>query len=109
VTHPSGNPSPLPLACTLTAGEQRSRRAWIDDLSQRLVARTQTPDGAVLRFRADADTERQLEALVAAEARCCPFLAFGVTANGDALELRVRGPAEARPIIDDLFGGSHVE
>lgn len=109
VTEPSGTPSPPPLACTLTAGDERSRRAWIDDLSQRVESRTQTPDGAVLRFRAEAESELQLRALVAAEASCCPFLELAVTANRDELELTVRGRADARPIIDELFGGSLVE
>ncbi len=109
MTPPPGNGSPPPLACTLKAAEQRSRRAWIDDLTQRLESRTQTVDGAVLRFRADTDTERQLRALVAAEAHCCPFLQFGINVDGDALALTIRGPADARPIIDDLFGGSRAE
>jgi hypothetical protein len=51
---------------------------------------------------------RQLRALVAAEARCCPFLQFGIDVERDALELTIRAPAEARPIIDDLFGRPRV-
>ena len=93
-----------PLACSLTADAQRARQNWIGDLSERLLSRTPTPDGISLRYRAGAETERQLRELAAAESDCCPFLELDVVDGGDAVELIVRGPADARPIIDELFG-----
>jgi hypothetical protein len=109
VSSPSDNAAPaLPLACALTAGEQRLRRAWIDELRESLLSRTATADGAMLRFRSDRETERQLRALVAAEAHCCPFLEFDLATTDEALELTVRGPPEARAIVD-MFWDSRVK
>src|SRR5437016_2473548 len=98
-----------PLACTLSAVERQARRAWIGGLSEYLLSRAPTTDGALLRFRASPETEQQLRALVAAEARCCPFLDFELSSNESTLELTIRGPNDARVIIDELFDGSRVE
>ena len=59
--------------------------------------------GARLSFDATADIRERLEALVAAETECCPFLAFNLYAADRRLVLEVTGAEEAAPIIAELF------
>jgi hypothetical protein len=47
--------------------------------------------------------ERELRALAAAEAECCPFLDIQVRGDGHELRLAVSGPPEARDIIESMF------
>jgi hypothetical protein len=61
------------------------------------------PHGTRLTFEAGAETERELREIVAAEARCCAFLRMDLKPGEDALILDVTGPAEAEPIIAELF------
>lgn len=93
----------LPIACSLSAAAQRERR----ETARRLVAVSlldarATDRGAVLRFAGAA--EPALRELIAAERECCPFLTFDLSERGDELSLVVEGPAEARPIVFELFG-----
>jgi hypothetical protein len=84
------------LACDLTVfsdaerGRYRalSRRIWAACRAKR-----ELDDGVALRFAADADLAKDLDAFAELERRCCPFLTLEVTAaTGDgALELRVTG------------------
>ena len=55
--------------------------------------------------RATAGIRGRLEALVAAESECCPFLIFNLNlaAADPRLVLEVTGPEQAAPIIDELF------
>ena len=93
----------VPIACSLSAAEQGKRR----ETARRLVAAAQldarvTERGAVLRFAGAA--EPALRDLIAAERECCPFLTFELSQRRDELSLVVSGPAEARPIVLELFG-----
>ena len=61
-------------------------------------------DGAgTLRFRADGDTRARLEAIVAAEAECCPFLDMELCEEADELLLTIVAPEGAEPIAADLI------
>jgi hypothetical protein len=92
------------IACTLTVPELSERQRRVAELAARsLVLREPLPDGARLFFAADPATEREVRAVVAAEARCCSFLRFGLRRTGKALVLDVTGPEQARPVIDELF------
>ena len=53
--------------------------------------------------RATAGIRGRLEALVAAESECCPFLIFNLYATDPRLVLEVTGPEQAAPIIEELF------
>ena len=93
-----------PIACTLSAADYAARTRDIRELARRaLRSRQRIPEGARLTFEPGADTERRLRELVAAEALCCPFLHMDLSAARDALTLDVTGPAEAEPIIAELF------
>ena len=93
-----------PIACTLTPAQLRSRRAATAELARRaLHSRRPIDRGALLHFAADPGTEPALCSMIAAEARCCPFLSFDLRRTGGTLELTVTGPDEAQPIIAALF------
>ena len=90
-----------PVACSLAAGDYVGRvRGWRDALAGTTPRRTQA--GAV-RVRLDADRLPVLAELIAAEARCCPFLSFTLSVSGDGVQLDADAPAEARPVLDELF------
>jgi hypothetical protein len=84
------------------------------DLEQRLAEIAAAGKGArrvgdELRFPADPATRERLEAIIAAESRCCPFLTFDLRESADELVLRIDAPAEAKPIAAELveaFGGA---
>jgi hypothetical protein len=98
-------PSPAPdtpIACSLSGRELTARRLWLSDLREHALAIAPTAEGLTGRFA--AEMENELRELARAEARCCPFLTFEVARLGGVVELRVRGPALAQPIIRELFG-----
>jgi hypothetical protein len=94
----------VPIACTLAPAELAGRTAELRDLASRAL-RTREPlaDGERLTFAPGAETERRLRDAVAAEASCCPFLRMELRSRDDALVLDITGPAEARPIVAELF------
>lgn len=93
-----------PIACTLSAAGYARRRAELSALAARaLRSREATPDGERLVFAADAGTERDLRAAVAAEAECCGFLRMELRRGDDGLVLDIAGPRDARPVIAELF------
>ena len=92
-----------PLACSLGGPDLARRRELLDALRSRALAIEPTPDGIVARFHADDGLERELHALARMEAECCPFLELRVVAAAGAIELRVSGPLDARPVVDALF------
>jgi hypothetical protein len=93
-----------PIACTLAPGDYRDRTRALAALAARaLRGREQTADGERLVFADSPDTERELRAMIAAEADCCAFLRMDLRRADDGLVLDVAGPQEARPIIAELF------
>ena len=93
-----------PIACTLSAADYARRMRDTRELARRaLVSRQPILDGARLTFAPGADIERRLRTIIAAEARCCAFLRMDLRRATDALVLEVTGPAEADPIIAELF------
>jgi MerR family transcriptional regulator, copper efflux regulator len=93
-------PEDTPIACSLSAGELSDRLAEARALGRSsLVSRGE--DGA-LRFRGDPDTRARLEAIVAAESRCCPFLSFDLREEAGSLVLRIDAPEAALPVARDL-------
>jgi hypothetical protein len=93
----------LPIACTLSAAEQARRVASSKAvMTGSLLDSAITERGASMRFRIDAEAD--LRRLIAAESECCPFLDFELRTEDGHLQLNVEGPAEARPVIVELFG-----
>ena len=100
--HP-GN-SDAVLACSLSGGDRAERERWLQRLRREALGVSETDDGVTVRFTDCDQLEADVRALAAAEAYCCPFLSLEVDRRADAIELVISGPAEARPIIDAMFG-----
>jgi hypothetical protein len=93
-----------PIACSLSGADYAARKNDIAAVARRaLRSRERLDHGARLTFDGSDSTERELRELIAAEGECCPFLSFDLVREGEALKLVVTGPAEAQPIIAELF------
>ena len=64
-----------------------------------------TAESAV-RTTVPLDRLPALTALVAAESRCCPFLAFHLTVDADGVRVGATAPVAARALLDELFTGA---
>ena len=93
-----------PIACTLRPAEYSDRAAQLAELADgALRSRTPIAGGERLTFAPGPGTEERLRAAVAAEASCCAFLRMDLRTEPEALVLDITGPAEAKPIIAELF------
>jgi MerR family copper efflux transcriptional regulator len=91
-----------PIACSLSASDLRTRTDELSALAARaLVRREPIAHGERLTFRAEFETE--VKSAIAAEQTCCSFLAFATARDGETLVVDVTGPADAQPIIAELF------
>ena len=105
MAEPGTTPPDIPIACTLDAREYAGRTAELAALAARALRRREpTPTGERLVFADTPEIERELRAVIAAEARCCAFLTMGLRGSDDGLVLDVDGPRDARPVIAALFG-----
>lgn len=92
-----------PVACSLSAGDLEQRMAEIAELgAESLIGRSHDGGRHLLRFRADLETRRRLEAIVTAEAACCAFLGLSLSQRGDELVLSIDAPEEGRDVSDGL-------
>jgi hypothetical protein len=102
----------IPIACSLK-GTQIACSLGADDLQRRLAAIAELGAGSLiareadggrhlLRFRADPETRRRLEAIAAAEVECCSFLELSLRQRGGELVLSIAAPRGGQPIADEL-------
>lgn len=92
------------IACSLSAQDYLRRADDIREIARRALRSTRAIDGGVRLTFADAGGARdRLEAIVAAEAACCPFLTLDLRRTAKGLVLDVTGPREAQPVIAELF------
>jgi hypothetical protein len=96
----------LPIACTLNGAVQAERL----DQWRRLLARADRRERVEggLRFLLPATLAGPAEELAAAEQRCCAFFAFTLRLADGGLELEVRAPAEALPLLTEVFGPARL-
>jgi len=98
-----------PVACTLGANELEQRLAAIAEIGADSLISHDLKDGRhLLRFRRGAASQGQLGEIVAAEARCCPFLDLSLCTDGDELVLSIAAPPDAQAVADglaDAFAG----
>lgn len=95
----------LPIACSLSAADYGARSDEISALASEALRAPEPIDGGV-RFAFAPGAEDRLRRLVDAEAECCPFLTMHLRRTSDALELEVTGPAEAAPVIAEVFSAA---
>jgi hypothetical protein len=97
----------IPIACSLSAAELPARLGEMRAIGRDALLSVDR-DGA-MHFRAGKATRQRLEAVVAAESRCCAFLSFDLRDDGDELVLSIAGPPGAEALALDLvdaFAGS---
>jgi hypothetical protein len=96
------DPTPLPVACTLTGASLEERAAWLGTLGETaLIEAIRDGDQLRLRFRAEAGDD--VRTLVRAENECCPFLSFHIESGAAEVALAVTGPSEAGPVLDAML------
>lgn len=92
-----------PIACSLGASDLRRRLNEIAEVGAgSLIERSAEGERHLLRFRSGAETCRRLEAIVAAEAKCCSFLDLSLEEEGGELVLSISAPQDGQPIADEL-------
>ena len=92
-----------PVACTLDASDVPARVAeWRDALGS-VTGREVIPGGLRLLLTPDAPAER-ITTLMVAEQGCCAFFRFALTVDQRGLALEVTAPADAAPVVAELFG-----
>src|SRR5262245_36867181 len=92
--------SDIPIACSLSAPELRTRHSEMRQLGQ--DALLSLDRAGAMRFRADPETRARLQAIVRAEAACCPFLDLNLREEAGALVLEIGAPEAAEPLVADL-------
>jgi hypothetical protein len=93
-----------PIACTLAPADYSERTDRIAAIARdALRSREPIDGGARIVFAASEGTERDLRAVVAAEAECCAFLRFDLRPGDDTIALEVTGPEAGQPVIAELF------
>jgi hypothetical protein len=97
---PSGEP---PIACTLGAESLRGRLEDWQSLLTHAADRREIDGGVRVEFEAGVPTD-ELMRLVAAEQDCCQFFRFAITVDTRGIALEVTAPADARSIVESLFG-----
>jgi hypothetical protein len=96
------DPTPLPIACTLTGASLEERAAWLGRLGEEsLIDGVRAGDGLELLFRPEAAAD--LGELVRAEAECCSFLAFEIDPREGQIRLGISGPTESGSVLDDML------
>jgi hypothetical protein len=99
-----------PPACSLDADELQLRLERIAAVgADSLIERRADGERHLLHFRPTEEIRRRLEQIVAAEARCCPFLDLSLSRQDERLILSIGAPASGQQIVDELaaaFGGT---
>jgi MerR family transcriptional regulator, copper efflux regulator len=93
-----------PIACSLSSREAQARaREWARLLERAQAVRSPVAGGMRIELRRLDGAAAELDRLVAAERACCPFLTLRVEAADEVLALTITAPADAEPLIADLF------
>lgn len=96
-------PSPTPIACSLSATQLPVRLAEMAALGRDALLDSRSDrTRAQLRFAARAHVRERVDAVVAAEGRCCAFLAMEVREEHDAVVLTIVAPEGAEPVLSEL-------
>ena len=95
--------TPLAIACSLTAAEMPERMAEIAALGEAALLDAQVLERrAILHFAAHDGIRSRLEAIIAAESRCCGFMTFDLRDDGAQIVLRIDAPEDARLVLEEF-------
>jgi hypothetical protein len=98
------------MACSLDAAGMEKRLEAMTELGRKSLLGTLLEGGhAELRFSAGEGVPSALEAIVAAEAECCPFLALQLSDEGDDVRLTIDAPAGGEPILLEMISAFGAE
>lgn len=90
------------IACSLDAGDFKSRTKSIRELAERSLSSSRR-EGLTLSLTYTAQAADEVRDLVAKERECCPFLDFDLTQDRSGVHLRITAPVEATEAADLLF------
>jgi hypothetical protein len=95
----------LPIACTLSAEDQRQRTEEITALFEHVTAVRETPMGYAFAFPAGTDWAHALLDYIVEELACCPFITFELTFSmpHDRIWLTLSGGDNIKELIGDMF------
>jgi hypothetical protein len=95
------------IACSLSGADLPERLGELRAIGRDALLSISAE--GVLRFRADERTRARLEAVIAAESSCCPFLSFDLRDQAGALLLTIAAPDGAEPLAFDLVNAFAAE
>lgn len=94
----------IPIACTLSGRDYQRRMDAIAAVGRNaLIDASSRADVATLRFRDRPGVRGRLQALVDAEAACCPFLEIQLRERDRALALSITAPDGGEFMVDELI------
>lgn len=99
---PATPSEPTPIACTLGAGDFKTRLAWIADLNRRAL-RGARRDDLRLELTYAPKARDDVALMVRQEEACCAFLAFDLSEGGGAVQVMITAPEEVRAAADAVF------
>jgi hypothetical protein len=102
------NHGTIPIACSLTSEELRSRETiLLAEFKSAVTATEELADGYAFRVSGEKNRLAQVAELMIAERQCCPFLAFQLTAepNTGALTVRITGPEGTKAFLKCILVG----
>ena len=88
-----------PIACSLDSADLPGRLAQISAVGRDSLLSI-TPEG--MHFRNDPATRERVEAIIAAESECCPFLSFDLVRGPNGLILTIAAAEGAEPLAQAL-------
>lgn len=97
--------SERPLACSLGGRELAGRAAELRELlggAHRLSAVREAPGALRIELSEAPGLRERLARAIELERACCPFLEIAFEDADRRVVLRIAGPAEAAPVIDDF-------
>jgi hypothetical protein len=94
--------SEIPIACTLSPSDYRTRLAEIAALSRDALRHVERR-GLTLDLRYAPEAAARVRRLVDQEHRCCAFLQFELHEDADEVRLLVTAPAAAAGAVPELL------
>jgi hypothetical protein len=92
----------IPIACTLSATDNRGRLAQIAALSRDALRHVERR-GLTLDLRYAPEAAARVRQLVEQERTCCAFLQFYLQESADEVRLLVTAPPAAADALPDLL------
>ena len=97
------NAASVPIACTLTPADYKTRLAWIADLT-RDALRSEARRDLELELIYSDDAAERVREMVRKEQDCCAFLTFELDERPGEIRLTIKAPERTREAADMLFG-----